>query len=115
MSAKRVYTSSGTQFVCTKTSEAYQWNGMGHDTNRLCEMAIAENYIGVVFGRGGTQLRRVTRDTGASIRVSQKGRYVPGTRNRIVTITGEPEQVAHAHDTIAALLKREMQKRTQQH
>ena len=37
-------------------------------------------------------LKRSAQSSGASIKISQKGEYFPGTQNRIVTISGS-EQV----------------------
>lgn len=48
-------------------------------------------------GKGGQVIKEMIDTSGASIKVSQKGEYAPGTTNRTITITGEPI-VAYSQD-----------------
>uniref|UniRef100_A0A8C4R860 K Homology domain-containing protein n=1 Tax=Eptatretus burgeri TaxID=7764 RepID=A0A8C4R860_EPTBU len=52
------------------------------------EITVPENLVGAILGKGGKTLVEYQEATGARIQISKKGEYVPGTRNRKVTITG---------------------------
>ena len=41
---------------------------------------------------------------GATIKISQKGEYAPGTTNRVVSIMGNQEAAAFAHTLVQAKL-----------
>eukprot|EP01071_Lankesteria_metandrocarpae_P006750 Lankesteria_metandrocarpae@DN446_c0_g1_i1.p1 len=64
-----------------------------------CEifLQIPDGCIGLVIGRQGCHLLDITRSSGAQIRLSQKGDFLPGTENRKVTIQGNMAAVHHAH------------------
>ena len=44
--------------------------------------------IGSLLGRGGTTLSELQMISATSIKISQRGEFVAGTNNRVVTITG---------------------------
>ena len=52
------------------------------------KLAIPELTVGLLVGKGGSIIKELMSLSGANIKVSQKGDVVPGTTNRIVTITG---------------------------
>ncbi|XP_067170555.1 RNA-binding protein Nova-2 isoform X2 [Apteryx mantelli] len=56
----------------------------------LVEIAVPENLVGAILGKGGKTLVEYQELTGARIQISKKGEFIPGTRNRKVTITGPP-------------------------
>ncbi|XP_010851009.1 PREDICTED: LOW QUALITY PROTEIN: RNA-binding protein Nova-2 [Bison bison bison] len=56
----------------------------------LVEIAVPENLVGAILGKGGKTLVEYQELTGARIQISKKGEFLPGTRNRRVTITGSP-------------------------
>uniref|UniRef100_UPI00358E8048 RNA-binding protein Nova-1 isoform X1 n=1 Tax=Myxine glutinosa TaxID=7769 RepID=UPI00358E8048 len=56
----------------------------------VLEIAVPENLVGAILGKGGKTLVEYQEMTGARIQISKKGEFVPGTRNRKVTITGPP-------------------------
>ncbi|XP_030920929.1 RNA-binding protein Nova-1 isoform X2 [Geospiza fortis] len=56
----------------------------------VVEIAVPENLVGAILGKGGKTLVEYQELTGARIQISKKGEFVPGTRNRKVTITGTP-------------------------
>lgn len=65
------------------------------------QMQAPDSMIGFILGRGGKILNRIQSRTQTRIRLSQRGDFVPGTTNRIVTITGSTsESVDHAIDLI---------------
>lgn len=65
-------------------------------------------------GPGGRSLIEIQRASGATIQISKKGMFVPGTRNRIVTITGQPHAVTFAHFLIEQKISEEETKRAHQ-
>ncbi|XP_061414939.1 RNA-binding protein Nova-1-like isoform X1 [Lethenteron reissneri] len=65
--------------------------GEKHDGGKdALEIAVPENLVGAILGKGGKTLVEYQEMTGARIQISKKGEFVPGTRNRKVTITGPP-------------------------
>ncbi|XP_031719482.1 RNA-binding protein Nova-2 isoform X2 [Anarrhichthys ocellatus] len=54
----------------------------------VVEIAVPENLVGAILGKGGKTLVEYQELTGARIQISKKGEFIPGTRNRKVTITG---------------------------
>uniref|UniRef100_A0A3B3RSS9 NOVA alternative splicing regulator 2 n=1 Tax=Paramormyrops kingsleyae TaxID=1676925 RepID=A0A3B3RSS9_9TELE len=59
-------------------------------TKDVVEIAVPENLVGAILGKGGKTLVEYQELTGARIQISKKGEFIPGTRNRKVTITGSP-------------------------
>lgn len=57
------------------------------ETQKL-DIEIAEVIVGAILGPGGRSLIDIQQMSGANIQISKKGMFAPGTRNRIVTITG---------------------------
>lgn len=65
------------------------------------QMEAPDNMIGSILGRGGRVLGRIQSSTQTRIRLSQRGDFVPGTNNRIITITGaSAESVEQAMELI---------------
>jgi len=56
------------------------------------QVLVPDTLIGSVLGRGGRTLNELQLHSNTRIRISQRGEYVPGTRNRIVTIIGQTVQ-----------------------
>jgi RNA-binding protein Nova len=56
------------------------------------QVLVPDTLIGSILGRGGRTLNELQMRSGTRIRISQRGEYVPGTRNRIVTIRGPSAQ-----------------------
>lgn len=56
------------------------------------QILVPDNMIGSILGRGGRTLNELQVQSGTRIRISQRGEYLPGTRNRIVTVRGPTEQ-----------------------
>ncbi|XP_014277542.1 RNA-binding protein Pasilla [Halyomorpha halys] len=80
--------------------------------NRKVEMEIAEAIVGAILGHGGRSLIEIQQLSGAIIQISKKGIYAPGTRNRIVTITGPGNSVSTAQYLITQKIKDVELKRT---
>ncbi|XP_074642167.1 RNA-binding protein Pasilla-like isoform X2 [Tubulanus polymorphus] len=85
----------------------------GDDKSNKREIEVADNLVGVILGPGGKGIVELQHFTGANIQISKKGVYAPGTRNRIVTITGNPENVSRAHFLIQQKLQQEEARRRQ--
>jgi RNA-binding protein Nova len=55
-------------------------------------LAIPDSLIGSVLGRGGKTLNELQLLSNTRIQISQRGEYMPGTKDRIVTIRGQSAQ-----------------------
>uniref|UniRef100_A0A7S4ALC8 K Homology domain-containing protein n=2 Tax=Pseudo-nitzschia australis TaxID=44445 RepID=A0A7S4ALC8_9STRA len=69
------------------------------------QVLVPDNLIGSILGRGGSTLNDLQMHSNTRIRISQRGEYVPGTRNRIVTIRG---QTAHGVNYAQYLMNERM-------
>ena len=58
----------------------------------VVRLAIPENLIGSILGRGGRTLTELQALSDTRIRISQRGEYLPGTKSRVVTILGPTAQ-----------------------
>lgn len=83
------------------------------DSTKL-EVEVGENIVGAILGPGGKSLVEIQRFSGANIQISKKGIFAPGTRNRIVTITGLPNAVSTAQYLIEQQIAEEESKRARQ-
>ncbi|XP_038073710.1 RNA-binding protein Nova-1-like [Patiria miniata] len=77
----------------------------------VLEVEVPENLIGAILGKRGQTLVEFQTTSGAKIQISKKGEYIPGTRNRKVTITGAPNQAQLAHYFITSKVAQEEQNR----
>lgn len=57
---------------------------------------VGEHIVGALLGPGGRSIVDLQTWSGAAVEVSKKGTYAPGTRNRIVTVTGSAAAVQSA-------------------
>lgn len=65
------------------------------------QFGVPDARIGSILGRGGKLLTELQKSTSTKIQLSQRGDYVPGTQNRVVTITGNTaEDVENAKHII---------------
>lgn len=69
-------------------------SGLDEPVTKL-DMEVNESLVGAVIGQGGRSIVEIQQCSGTSIQISKKGNYSPGTRNRIITITG-PEKCLSA-------------------
>lgn len=63
-----------------------------HGTTSVVQLAIPDGLIGAILGRGGRTLTELQLASNTQIQISQRGAYVPGTRDRLVTVTGPDAQ-----------------------
>ncbi|XP_073950056.1 RNA-binding protein Nova-1-like protein passilla isoform X3 [Choristoneura fumiferana] len=73
---------------------------------------IAEVIVGAILGPGGRSLVEIQQMSGANIQISKKGTFAPGTRNRIVTISGSANAIGSAQYLIDQKIQEEELKRT---
>lgn len=65
-------------------------------------------------GPNGSSLIDIQNKSGATIQISKKGMFAPGTKNRIVTISGAPNGIQLAHFLIEQKVNEEETKRRNQ-
>ena len=70
--------------------------GTSASNGDVVDIEVEENVIGAVIGPGGRSIVDLQQFSGARIQVSQKDHFSPGTRNRMVTISGPKQAVATA-------------------
>ncbi|XP_069961895.1 RNA-binding protein Pasilla isoform X2 [Bactrocera oleae] len=75
---------------------------------------IPEVIVGAILGPNGRSLVEIQHVSGANVQISKKGIFAPGTRNRIVTITGQPNAIAKAQYLIEQKITDEETKRARQ-
>jgi RNA-binding protein Nova len=46
---------------------------------------VPDQMVGAIVGRAGATINQIMQDSQARIQISQKGEYLPGTRNRCAT------------------------------
>ena len=78
------------------------------------DIEVPENIVGAILGPGGKGIVEIQQFTGTNIQISKKGVYAPGTRNRIVSITGTPTNITRAHYMIQQRIQQEEFKRARQ-
>ena len=86
----------------------------GSESQTKVDVEIADNIVGAILGHGGKSLVEIQRISGANIQISKKGIFVPGTRNRIVTMSGSASAVSTAQFLIEQQIQEEEQKRQRQ-
>lgn len=75
------------------------------------DIEVNESLVGAVLGPAGRSIVEIQQFSGAQIQISKKGNYVPGTRNRIVTITGPQKSLTTAQFLIEQRVAEEEMKR----
>ncbi|KAI5748412.1 hypothetical protein M8J77_025207 [Diaphorina citri] len=79
--------------------------------SKKVEIEVPEIIVGAILGPGGRSLNDIMGRSGANVQISKKGSFAPGTRNRVVTISGSPNAIAHAQILIDSKIKDEEWKR----
>ncbi|XP_061721356.1 RNA-binding protein Pasilla isoform X9 [Cydia pomonella] len=83
-----------------------------HSAKDSKNVEIAEVIVGAILGPGGRSLVEIQQMSGANIQISKKGTFAPGTRNRIVTISGSASAIGNAQYLIDQKIQEEELKRT---
>jgi len=63
---------------------------------------IADEHVGIVVGKGGRTLAELQQTTGVRIGISNRGEFLPGTTQRMLTLTGHPHSIALLEKMIEA-------------
>ncbi|GLG97894.1 Uncharacterized protein GBIM_04565, partial [Gryllus bimaculatus] len=75
------------------------------------ELEVPENIVGAILGPGGRSLVDIQLRSCANIQISKKGNFAPGTRNRLVSITGTQNAINTARYLIEQRINEEEAKR----
>jgi len=75
------------------------------------DIEVNESLVGAVLGPAGRSIVEIQQYSGAAIQISKKGTYSPGTRNRIVSITGPQKSLTTAQFLIEQRVAEEESKR----
>lgn len=86
----------------------------GEAGSKKVEIEVGEHIVGAILGPGGKNLVEIQHMSGTVIQISKKGNYAPGTRNRLVTISGHCSGVARAQFLIEQRISEEESKRARQ-
>ncbi|ESO90069.1 hypothetical protein LOTGIDRAFT_123770 [Lottia gigantea] len=78
------------------------------------ELEVPESIVGAILGPGGKGIVEIQQYTGTNIQISKKGVYSPGTRNRLVSITGTLANISKATFMIQQRIQQEEYKRARQ-
>ncbi|KOC61975.1 RNA-binding protein Nova-1 [Habropoda laboriosa] len=103
----------GTNQLSLVSKSPTQVDASNKETKKV-DIEIAEVIVGAILGPGGRALIEIQHLSGASIQISKKGMFAPGTRNRIVTITGYPNAIGTAQYLIEQRISEEEAKRARQ-
>lgn len=79
--------------------------------SKKVDVEVPEVIVGAILGPGGRSLNDIINRSGANVQISKKGSFAPGTRNRVVTITGNPNAIAYAQVLIDRKISDEESKR----
>ena len=97
------------------TPRAYVING--RPLQPRCAAAavqVAEGLVGAVIGHGGKAIVEIQKMTGASVKISNKGVFAPGTHNRVITVKGPAGAVSRAVAHVRKCIDQEEDKRSRQ-
>ncbi|XP_050404467.1 RNA-binding protein Pasilla isoform X1 [Patella vulgata] len=78
------------------------------------ELEVPESIVGAILGPGGKGIVEIQQYTGTNIQISKKGVYSPGTRNRLVSVTGTAANISKANFMIQQRIQQEEYKRARQ-
>ncbi|KAK3008034.1 hypothetical protein RJ639_015406 [Escallonia herrerae] len=70
------------------------------DRSTSMTIGVADEHIGIVVGRGGRNIVDITQVSGARIKISDRGDFIPGTSERKVSISGSQKAIRVAETMI---------------
>jgi len=65
------------------------------------ETTIPDRFVGLVIGKKGEQISQIQNDSNCKVQISQEG----GRPERVVTLTGTPQQVQHAKSMLCEIIE----------
>ncbi|XVE99187.1 hypothetical protein REPUB_Repub03eG0175500 [Reevesia pubescens] len=94
-------------YAATYNSTSYAPNGTGgkfqnhkEDRSNSFTIGVSDEHIGLVLGRGGRNIMEISQESGARIKISDRGDFMSGTTDRKVTITGSQRAIRQAEAMI---------------
>lgn len=106
--------SSNSIFGLENNLGPFPGNGSGSpEAQDTQEIEVAENLAGAIIGQQGRGITEIQQMTGASVSVSRRGVYAPGTTNRVVTVSGPTSGVARAAMIVRQKIQDAEQRRAQ--
>ncbi|EDV22924.1 Protein BTR1 [Trichoplax sp. H2] len=76
----------------------------------VIKIPVPDSIIGAILGKRGKVISDIQNISGAHIQVSQRGDYIPGTKDREVTVTGTNDAAHYADKLIKGYLDKEYKK-----
>ncbi len=67
--------------------------GRSHPSPRFHWLWFVYQLAGAIIGKGGSRIRQIRQESGAGIIIEEAQ---PGSNDRIITITGNPDQIQNA-------------------
>ncbi len=74
--------------------------GGGRGGQKTATLQVPDELVSGLLGKGGVTIKEFMATSGCRIKISQKGEFMPGTMNRIVTIIGEDHGIEIAQRLI---------------
>jgi hypothetical protein len=74
----------------------------GAGGNVTYSLHVPDHVVPAILGRAGAVIKEMMDQSGATIKVSQKGEYAPGTTNRVISIIGSQHAASYAHQLVSA-------------
>ncbi|KAK8552751.1 hypothetical protein V6N13_121134 [Hibiscus sabdariffa] len=94
-------------YAVTYNSMGYVPNGAGvkfpnheEDHGNSVTIGVSDEHIGLVLGRGGRNIMKISQVSGARIKISDRDDFMSGTTDRKVTITGSQRAIRQAESMI---------------
>lgn len=92
-----IHTPEGAFIVSPTTGQPLPFNHLVLQLHTEIYLQIPDDYVGCLVGRFGQHLTEIRSCSGAKISISQRDQLVPGTRDRLVTVSGPFRSVHVAH------------------
>lgn len=70
------------------------------DISNSLTLGVPDEHIGIVVGRSGRNIAEISQISGARIKISERGDFIPGTSDRKVTIIGSRRAISVAEAMI---------------
>lgn len=99
------------QFMTEKTYEFPVPKDMAiinGDRHKQVKIIVPNTTAGLIIGKGGATIRHIMESSGAKVQLSQKPEQI-NLQERVITVTGEKNELFAAGDTILAKIKEDPQ------
>ncbi|CAH1993255.1 unnamed protein product [Acanthoscelides obtectus] len=83
----------GSQFNSRPSPSSISAGPLGVGSKTTTQVTIPKDMAGAIIGKGGTRIRKIRLDSGANITIDEP---LPGSNDRIITISGSPNQIQMA-------------------